>query len=69
MNSNNLWRNCFTIDNDCQLEDKFKFEKNVSKLYELHATGYADLNGRKYIALPKGTNIKDPKIKEKYNLI
>jgi hypothetical protein len=35
----------------------------------LHATGYADLDGRKYIALPPGTDVKDPKIIKKYNLM
>ena len=49
-----------------QLIEDFK-NKNVQ--YEYHATGFADLDGRNYIALPKGTNIKDPKIIEKYNLI
>jgi hypothetical protein len=36
--------------------------------YILHATGDADLNGRKYIPLPVGTEIT-PEIKCKYNLI
>ncbi len=43
--------------------------KNKNVQYEYHATGYADLDGRKYVALPTGTNIKDPKIIKKYNLI
>lgn len=47
------------------VEDK----KNKNIEYEYHATGYADLNGRKYVALPKGTNIKDPTIIKKYNLM
>ena len=69
MNCSNLWRNCITVQKDYRIEDKFKLEKNDSKMFELHATGYADLDGRKYVALPKGTNIKDPEIKKKYNLI
>ncbi len=47
--------------------------KNVSNLdkdteYELHATGDADLNGRKYVALKKGIKIT-PEIKKEYNLM
>ena len=34
----------------------------------IHVSGFADLNARTYIALPKGTNINDPYIKQKYNL-
>jgi hypothetical protein len=58
-NSSDIWKNSITIVNTCK--------KN--SLFELHPTGYADLDGRKYIALPKGTNVKDPKIIKKYNLI
>ena len=58
MNSGTLWNHCITIK---------KKDKNDS--YELHATGDADLNGRKYVALPTGTNIKDPRIIKKYNLM
>lgn len=61
MNCNDIWRNCITI----QQNDK----NDTSGLFELHATGYADLDGRKYVALPKGTNTKDPEIIKKYNLI
>ena len=35
-------------------------KNDTSWLFEL--TGYADLDGRKYVALLKGTNIKDPEI-------
>ena len=58
MNSGTLWNHCITIK---------KKDKNDS--YELHATRDADLNGRKYVALPTGTNIKDPRIIKKYNLM
>ena len=61
MNYSDIWRNCITI----QKNDK----NDTSGLFELHATGYADLDGRKYVALPKGTNIKDHNIKKKYNLL
>ena len=61
MNYSDVWRNCITIEKN----DK----KDNSGLFELHATGYSDLDGRKYVALPKGTNIKDPYIKKKYNLL
>ena len=42
--------------------------KSSSGLYELHATGDADLDGRKYVALPKETNITED-VKRKYNLM
>ena len=49
-----------------------KFDKqNISKnedVYVLHATGDADLQGRKYIALPKKTIIT-PDIKKKFNIM
>ena len=38
-----------------------------NKMYELHATGDADLNGRKYVALPAGIKLDEYTI-EKYNL-
>ena len=43
-------------------------EKNKSGLYELHATGDADLNGRKYIALPSGTKLTAD-VKKQYNIM
>ena len=60
MNNGSLWKHGIKIPSNI---------KNKSDLWELHATGYADLDGRKYVALPPGTNIKDPKIIKKYNLI
>jgi hypothetical protein len=42
--------------------------KNKSGLWELHATGDADLNGRKYVALPAGVKITEA-TKQKYNLM
>ena len=50
------WQNCITQD-----------DSNISKTdrYVLHATGDADLNDRKYIALPLGTKIND-NINQKY---
>lgn len=35
--------------------------------YELHPTGNADVNGRSYVAIPKGT-ILTKDIKRQYNL-
>ena len=58
-NNNSIWNNTISI---------VKTQKN-NELYSLHPTGDADLNGRNYVALPKGTNVKDPKIIKKYNLI
>lgn len=62
MNYDNTW-------NHCILKDKDLSNKNKEELYELHPTGYCDLNGRKYIALPKNINVNDVNIKKKYNLI
>jgi len=42
-------------------------KKKTADTYELHATGNADLNGRKYVALPTGTKLTD-KIKMEYNI-
>ena len=58
-NGGGCWQNCITQDNS-----------NTSKTdsYVLHPTGYADINGRNYIALPLGTKIDDS-IKQKYNLM
>ena len=42
--------------------------KPVSSEFELHATGDADLNGRKYVALPKGTELTD-KVRKQYNIM
>ena len=43
-------------------------KKNTSNTYELHATGDADLNGRKYVSLPTGTKLTD-KIKREFNIL
>ena len=59
MNASNIWRNCIICDNSKSSHDS---------LYELHPTGNADLDGRKYVSLPKGTVITE-EIKRKYNII
>ena len=43
-------------------------EKKEETKWELHATGDADMNGRKYVALPKGTKLTD-EVKRRYNLM
>ena len=53
------WQNCITQDYSNPIK---------TDSYVLHATGYADIDGRKYIALPLGTKIDDS-IKQKYNLM
>ncbi len=60
MNYGTLWNHGITVPKDI---------KNNSGVWELHATGDCDLDGRKYVALPPGTNTKDPEIKAKYNLM
>ena len=59
MNASNTWRNSIHYDNS---------KSSGGSVYELHATGDADLDGRKYVSLPKGTVITD-EIKRKYNII
>ena len=44
-----------------------KGDKNEK--YILHATGDADMNGRKYIALPYNCDTSNQAIKQKYNLL
>ena len=65
MNSSKLWRNSI------QKPDTY-VKKNAwdsEPLYNLHPTGDCDLDGRKYVALPVGTDTSDPRVREKYNLI
>lgn len=58
MNTNDVWS--YSIQNASQLDSK--------QSYRLHATGYADLSGRKYVALPKNM-VLTPEIKKQYNLL
>lgn len=44
-------------------------EKSKSDQYILVATGDCDLDGRKYVSLPLETDLSDPRVKEKYNLM
>jgi len=43
-------------------------KKDKNEKYILHATGDADMNGRKYIALPYNCDTSKDDIKTKYNL-
>ena len=43
-------------------------KKNEQVKYILHATGDADMDGRKYIALPHNCRTSDEAIRKKYNL-
>ncbi len=61
MNTTNIWKNSIHIYQSNN--------HNKNQQYELHAVGDCDLNGRKYIALRKGTDTTDPKIREKFNLM
>ena len=57
------WTNCISIV-------KETMGASVSPvLFCLYATGYADMDGRKYVALPMGTNVVDPAIRKRYNLL
>ena len=44
-------------------------KKEDNDLYHLYPTGNIDINGREFIALPMNIDIKNPEIKQKYNLI
>jgi hypothetical protein len=57
MNYSTTWNCCIS-----------KPEKSISDSYVLYPTGEADLNGRKYVALPKECTITSV-IKQKYNLM
>jgi len=59
MNYGETWRNCISTPASTTT--------STSPRYELHATGYADLNGRKYVALPSGTKLT-PDLKKKLNI-
>jgi hypothetical protein len=56
------------IWNNCLVESNTVTNKNSNGLFELHATGDCDLDGRKYVSLPVGTQIT-PAIKKEYNII
>lgn len=58
MRWNDTWRGTLSIPD----------QKSENGKYKLHATGYADLNGRKYISLPADMIITD-QVKRMYNLI
>ena len=58
LSKNYNWYKCLNIP----------VESNQNK-YKLYATGDCDLSGRKYVALPIETNINDPDIRYKYNLM
>lgn len=58
MNTQYPWNN--TITNSYGLYD--------NTTYNLYATGYASLDGRKYVALPKNLKITSD-VKQQYNLM
>ncbi len=59
MNNSYPWNGTLSCTDD---------HKSSSGLYELHATGNASLDGREYIALPKGLPITE-EVRRKYNLM
>lgn len=65
MNCSYPW-NGFIIDNSQSYFSKAS--KNPNTSWELHATGDADLNGRKYVKIPVGTKITD-QMKKDLNLM
>ena len=60
MNCSPTWNHCITI------HDSFKNTKNTS--FYIYPTGNADLNGRKYVAIPTDVIIT-AQIKQLYNII
>ena len=65
MNCTDLWRNSIKKPDTYVKKNAWDSEP----LYNLHPTGDCDLDGRKYVALPVGTDTSDPIVREKYNLI
>ena len=66
LNKTTTWRNSL----DTTYTEKNKIGDKVKETsYVLHATGYCDMNGRKYIALPADLDIKDKNVRTKYNLM
>jgi hypothetical protein len=59
MNRQEIWRDQKII---------IKKSKN-NDLYYIYPTGYADMNGRVYMALPIDVNVNDQRIRKQYNLI
>lgn len=58
LKSRSEWRGCLSCP-----------ERSSSNQYVIVATGNASLDGREYVSLPKETDLSDPKIKAKYNLM
>ena len=44
-------------------------KKEENDLYRLYPTRKKNINGKEFIALPMNIDIKNPDIKQKYNLI
>jgi len=59
MNASYPWNGTLSIPHDVE---------SKKGLYNNYATGDADLNGRKYVALPAEMKLT-PEIKKKYNLM
>ena len=62
MNLTQLWNHSISI------ERPVGYPQVGEKMYRLYPTGYADVNGRKFVALPQNVNPRDPEIIKKYNL-
>mgnify|MGYP001246110617 FL=1 len=63
LNKTKTWR-------DCPVDTTYMAKGHLSGTsYVLHSTWDCDMNGRKYIALPVGLNVKDPAVKAKYNIM
>ena len=52
-----------------EIKSDTSYKKDKNEKYILHATGDADMNGRKYIALPYNCDTSNQAIKQKYNLL
>ena len=68
MNGSSTWRDSISIAPP-ETTKSNKSSWSSEPLYNLHATGDADLNGRKYVALPVGTDTSNPRIRSEYNLM
>lgn len=64
MNCQDKWRNTINIHSDESLLPPVSPRKSD---YQLMPTGDADMNGRKYVAVPTSTKLTD-KLKQKLNI-
>ena len=58
LNASDPWKHSIRIEGETSTGE-----------YRLYATGYADVSGRKYVALPTNIDPKNASVRQKYNLL